>query len=75
VEIAHQRRRFGYRRVHDLLRPEFPGVNHKRVYWLYRNANLAVRKRKKAKHPMQPDPKPLLAVSQRALRVLIRTAK
>ena len=52
VEIAHQRRRFGYRRVHDLLRPEFPGVNHKRVYRLYRNANLAVRKRKKAKRPM-----------------------
>lgn len=52
VEIAHQRRRFGYRRVHDLLRPEFPSVNHKRVYRLYRNANLAVRKRKKAKRPM-----------------------
>lgn len=52
VEIAHQRRRFGYRRVHDLLRPEFPNVNHKRVYRLYRNANLGVRKRKKAKRPM-----------------------
>jgi putative transposase len=26
VEIAHVRRRFGYRRVHDLLRCEFPGV-------------------------------------------------
>jgi hypothetical protein len=34
VEIAHARRRFGYRRVHDLLRPDFPGVNHKRVYRL-----------------------------------------
>lgn len=31
VEIAHMRRRFGYRRIHDLLRPEFAGVNHKRV--------------------------------------------
>ncbi len=30
VEIAHQHRRFGYRRVHDLLRPEFPSVNHMR---------------------------------------------
>ncbi|WP_375140676.1 IS3 family transposase [Ideonella paludis] len=45
VEIAHVRRRFGYRRVHDLLRREFPGVNHKRVYRLYSAANLAVRKR------------------------------
>ena len=34
VDIAHQRRRFGFRRVHDLLRWDFPGVNHKRVYRL-----------------------------------------
>ena len=52
VDIAHQRRRFGYRRVHDLLRWDFPGVNHKRVYRLYREANLAVRKRKKSKRPL-----------------------
>ena len=51
VEIAHARRRFGYRRVHDLLRPEYPGVNHKRVYRLYCEANLAVRKRKKVRRP------------------------
>jgi putative transposase len=51
VEIAHARRRFGYRRIHDLLRPEFPGVNHKRVYRLYRAADLAVRKRRKVKRP------------------------
>ena len=31
------------------LRPHFPGVNHKRIYRLYIAANLAVRKRKKAK--------------------------
>ena len=51
VDIAHIRRRFGYRRIHDLLRSEFPGVNHKRVYRLYKNANLAVRRRKKVKRP------------------------
>jgi hypothetical protein len=51
VEIAHARRRFGYRRIHDLLRPEYPGVNHKRVYRLYSAANLALRKRKKTKRP------------------------
>ena len=33
----------------DLLRQEFPGVIHKRVYRLYKNANLAVRRRKKVK--------------------------
>ncbi|HDR9487931.1 TPA: IS3 family transposase [Burkholderia aenigmatica] len=51
IEIAHVRRRFGYRRIHDLLRPEFAGVNHKRVLRLYRQANLSVRKRRKAKRP------------------------
>lgn len=51
IDIAHTRRRFGYRRIHDLLRPAFPQVNHKRVYRLYSTANLAVRKRKKAKRP------------------------
>jgi putative transposase len=51
VEIAHARRRFGYRRIHDMMRPHFPGVNHKRVYRLYSAANLAVRKRKKVKRP------------------------
>ena len=52
VDIAQARRRFGYRRIHDLLRPEFPPVNHKRVYRLYSAADLAVRKRKKAKRPV-----------------------
>ena len=41
VEIAHARRRFGYRRIHDMLRPHFAGVNHKKVYRLYGAANLA----------------------------------
>jgi putative transposase len=52
VDIAHLRRRISYRRIHDLLRPEFPHVNHKRVYRLYRDANLAVRRRTKAKRPL-----------------------
>ena len=52
IDIAQARRRFGYRRIHDLLRPEFPQVNHKRVYRLYSAADLAVKKRKKAKRPV-----------------------
>jgi putative transposase len=52
IEIAHDRRRFGYRRIHDLLRPEFAGVNHNRVLRLYQEANLSVRKRRKAKRPL-----------------------
>ncbi len=49
IDIAQARRRFGYRRVHDVLRPTFPYVNHKRVYRLYSAASLAVKKRKKVK--------------------------
>ena len=51
IELAQVRRRFGYRRLHDLLRPEYPTVNHKKVYRLYREANLVVRRRKKARRP------------------------
>lgn len=39
VDIDHVRRRFGYRRIYDLLRSEFPHVNYKRVYRLYRDAD------------------------------------
>lgn len=51
IELAHLRRRFGYRRIHDLLRPSFPEVNHKRVYRLYTEAKLSVRRRRKGKRP------------------------
>ena len=51
IELAQVRRRFGYRRLHDLLRPEFPNVNHKKIYRLYREAKLAVRRRSKARLP------------------------
>ena len=52
VDLACVRRRFGYRRIHDLLRREYPTVNHKKVYRLYCEADLAVRRRKKAKRPV-----------------------
>ena len=51
MALAGVRRRFGYRRLHDLLRLEFPHVNHKKVYRLYREANLAVRRRRKGRPP------------------------
>jgi len=51
VEIAHARRRFGHLRIHDLLRSQFPGVNHKRISRLCAAVNLAVRKRKKRRRP------------------------
>ncbi|AWV05923.1 IS1477 transposase [Lysobacter maris] len=63
IELAQLRRRFGYRRLHDLLRPEFPNVNHKKVYRLYREANLAVCRRRKAKRPVV-ERQPLLQANQ-----------
>lgn len=45
--LALERPRFGYRRLHVLLRREGHTVNHKRVYRLYRRAGLAVRQRKR----------------------------
>jgi putative transposase len=47
IELAHERRRFGYRRIHVLLRREGVRANHKRVHRLYRLADLAVRRRRR----------------------------
>lgn len=49
IDLAQERRRFGYRRIHALLRREGVEANHKRVYRLYREADLAVRRRKRRK--------------------------
>ena len=42
-----QRPRFGYRRLHVLLRREGIVVNHKRIERLYREEGLAVRRRRR----------------------------
>ncbi|AIO52224.1 integrase core domain protein [Burkholderia mallei] len=47
VKLAHERRRFGYRRLHALVEREGTHANHKRIYRLYREAGLAVRRRRK----------------------------
>ena len=46
-ELAAVRPRFGYRRLHVLLRREGVIVNHKRVERLYREEGLAVRRRRR----------------------------
>jgi transposase InsO family protein len=45
-ELANQRRRFGYRRLHVLLRQEGHIVNRKKTQRLYREEGLTVRRRK-----------------------------
>ncbi len=59
VELSRDRPRFGYRRLHVLLRREGETVNHKRVWRVYREAGLSVpgRKRKKLTRiscPLEP---------------------
>jgi len=60
-ELAEQKRRYGYRRIHVLLRREGFQVNRKRTYRLYREAGLAVKRRKRKRYALgerRPLPKP-----------------
>lgn len=47
TELAGQKRRYGYRRLHVLLRREGWLLNWKRTYRVYREAGLVVRRRKR----------------------------
>jgi len=49
VQLAREKPRFGYRRLHVLLRRSGEHVNHKRLHRIYREAGLMIR-RKKRKH-------------------------
>jgi putative transposase len=57
-ELALERVRWGYRRLHLLLRREGQRVNVKRVYRLYREEGLAVRRRKRKRVAVARAPQP-----------------
>jgi putative transposase len=58
-EIAALKRRYGYRRVYLRLRREGWTVNRKHVYRIYRDAGLAVRRRKRKRiGPVERKPLP-----------------
>ena len=59
MELAREKPRFGYRRLHVLLGRTGEKVNHKRVHRVYREAGLMIR-RKKRKHCVR-EGRPLLA--------------
>ena len=64
--LAQERRRFGYRRLHVLLRREGHAVNKKRVQRLYREERLMVRQRggrKRALGTRRPIETPAVATS------------
>lgn len=61
--LARERRRFGYRRLHVFLRREGHEVNHKRLFRIYREEGLHVRRRggrKRAIGTRAPVAPPLL---------------
>ena len=61
-ELAQQRRRFGYRRLHILLRREGIVINHKKTQRLYREEKLAVRRRRNRRRAIGARaPAPVLA--------------
>ena len=62
--LAQERRRFGYRRLHVLLRREGHAVNRKRIQRLYQKEKLTVRRRggrKRAMGTRRPIEVPLQA--------------
>jgi putative transposase len=62
--LAQERRRFGYRRLHVLLRREGHALNRKRVQRIYREERLTVRRRggrKRAIGTRRPIETPLAA--------------
>jgi putative transposase len=54
--LARQRRRFGYRRLHILLRREGIVLNHKKLFRLYREERLTVRRRGGRKRALVSTP-------------------
>ena len=85
VELAREKPRFGYRRLHILLDRSGERVNHKRVYRVYREAGLTVKRKMRKRLLRLGSPRPVLTganqewaldfahdgmASGRALRVL-----
>jgi putative transposase len=65
VELARKKPRFGYRRLHILLSGSGERVNHKRVFRVYREAGLAVRRKARKRLVREGSPRtPLTARNQ-----------
>jgi len=52
-KLASQRPRFGYRRLGLLLRPPRRGRQHKRLWRIYREEGLVVRRKKRSAWPQR----------------------
>jgi putative transposase len=63
VELARKKPRFGYRRLHILLDQSGERVNHKRVFRVYREAGLAVRRKARKRLVREGSPRPALTAA------------
>ena len=63
VELARKKPRFGYRRLHVLLAGSGERVNHKRVFRVYREAGLAVRRKAHKRLVREGSPRPQLTAA------------
>lgn len=50
IALASRFKRYGYRRVHIMLKREGYQLNHKRVYRLYKEAGLTIKRKGKKRH-------------------------
>ena len=86
VELARQKPRWGYRRLHVLVQGRGAPVNHKRVFRVYREAGLTIRRKARKRLAREGSPRPALTAanqewgmdfvhdvtaSGRAIRVLV----
>ena len=63
VELARKKPRWGYRRLHILLTGSGMCVNHKRVFRVYREAGLAVRRKARKRLVREGTPQPMLTAA------------
>ena len=63
VELARKKPRFGYRRLHILLTGSGMSVNHKRVFRVYQEAGLAVRRKARKRLVRVGSPRPALTAA------------
>jgi len=63
VELAREKPRFGYRRLHILLARSGEHVNHKRVYRVYREAGLTVKRKTRKRLVRLGSPRPALTAA------------
>ena len=63
VELARKKPRWGYRRLHILLTGSGERVNHKRVFRVYREAGLAVRRKARKRLVREVSPQPTLTAA------------